>query len=346
MAQFLNYILNDDALVIVTNEGLKPLIKGNPYYAQVVDFLKKHLYDKALEMMDLASRIAFHSKGQFHLQDGQIFYKGTLMPKGLSERIVQFADLGIPFKALINFWDNLMQNPSVDSRNDLFAFLMHNHIPLTEDGCFIGYKRVGEDFLDLYTRTIDNSVGKCPKMPRELVDPNRKNTCSRGLHVAAWKYAKDQYMNGNLIAVKVNPKDVVAVPEDYNGEKMRVCLYEVMEKVDGPRKTAIYPEYKVGAVVAVLPNMDDCQNYFVGMVLEVILKDGETPSYRIRKANSEEIVTFPQHHVMFLDSETCKDNEEEEEEDGQFCPDCGEESDNCTCSEEDCDDNYDDEDDD
>jgi len=341
MAQYLNYILNDDALVIVTDEGLKPLIKGNPYYGQVVDFLKKHLYDKALEMMDLAGRITQHSKGQFLLQDGQIFYKNTLMPKGLSERIIQFADLGIPFKALINFWENLMLNPSEDSRNDLFSFLMHNHIPLTEDGCFIGYKRVGEDWFDLHSHTIDNSVGSTPNMKREDVDPDRNNTCSRGLHVAAWKYAHDMYGNGNLLAVKVNPKDVVAVPVDYNGEKMRVCWYEVMEKVEGPRKTVIYAEYKVGSVVAVLPNLDDCQNYFVGTVVSVIEKEGETPQYLIKKLDSEEVVSFPQHHVMWLDSETCKNNDATPEE---LCPDCGEHD--CICEENsDDDDYYDDEDD-
>jgi hypothetical protein len=30
--------------------------------------------------------------------------------------------------------------------------------------------------------------------------------------------------------VKVNPADVVAVPTDYNGTKMRVCRFEVLEE--------------------------------------------------------------------------------------------------------------------
>jgi len=30
------------------------------------------------------------------------------------------------------------------------------------------------------------------------------------------------------VLVKVNPKDVVSVPVDYNNTKMRVCRYEVI----------------------------------------------------------------------------------------------------------------------
>lgn len=31
--------------------------------------------------------------------------------------------------------------------------------------------------------------------------------------------------------VKVHPKDVVSVPYDYNGAKMRACRYEVLREV-------------------------------------------------------------------------------------------------------------------
>ena len=62
---------------------------------------------------------------------------------------------------------------------------------------------------------------------REKVDKNREQTCSTGLHVASYNYAKG-YSGDVMIMVKVNPRDVVAVPTDYNNEKMRVCQYEVM----------------------------------------------------------------------------------------------------------------------
>lgn len=338
MATYQNYVMTGDSLVIVcTDENpnqliTKHLIKGNPYFNQISDLLKKHQYQQALEMMDSASRITKHSKGEFYVQDGMIFHKGELIPQELSNRIIQFADAGLPVKPLINFWENLSNNPSADAKKDLFSFLNHNHIPLTEDGCFIAYKRVRDDFTDLNSGKFDNNVGQKPHMDRNDVDPDRNNTCSRGLHVAAFNYANTFYANGHLLAVKVNPKDVVAVPIDYNGEKMRVSGYEVMEKIDGPRKTIIYPEFSVGELVAALPNLDNVE-YFVAKVLEVIEKEGETPQYRIQKINSTEEYTFPQHHIMHFGND--EDEDEDGEQDYETCVGCGEYTDDCTCGDED-----------
>jgi hypothetical protein len=65
-------------------------------------------------------------------------------------------------------------------------------------------------------------------MPREEVDEDPNRTCSTGLHVACFDYAKD--FGERLIEVKVNPRDVVAVPVDYNGTKLRCCQFEVIRE--------------------------------------------------------------------------------------------------------------------
>jgi hypothetical protein len=58
--------------------------------------------------------------------------------------------------------------------------------------------------------------------------------------VAAFEYADKFYSNGHLMEIKVNPKNVVAVPTDYNQQKMRVCEYEVMAEYKGPRVEQLY----------------------------------------------------------------------------------------------------------
>jgi len=321
---YLNHVVSDDAVVVITDEGLKTIHKTNPYFTELVSNLNQGNYEKGIYLIDVAGRVQYHSKGQFKMRGGRIFHKHTLIPESLSNRIIQFADVGAGFKPLLKFWENCLKNPSKRSRKHLWPFMDHNHIPLTEDGCFIAYKRVTEDFMDCHTRTISNKVGKVVWMNRRKVDPDPKETCSRGLHVAAYGYANNMYSNGNLVAVKVNPRDVVAVPEDYNGEKMRVCRYKVMEKVSGPRKELVYAEYREGSVVVVFPNLDDAQNNFVGKVIKVFEREDNTVLYQIRKVNSDEIVEFPQHHLAWLDS----DREEEKEE--EICPDCQEVE--CVCA--------------
>ncbi len=235
MSKLMNYVLTDKSVVLCYKDKLVPVPAENPMYAQIRKALKLGKTDGLEDMLDVAKRLKKHSSGRFYMKDGEVFADGMVMPSTLSKRVLSFADADLPVEPLLKFWENLVQNPSESSRNELYAFLEVNHVPLTEDGCFIAYKKIRADFKDIYTGTIDNSVGAKPKVDRSRVDPNRQNTCSTGLHVAAFNYAKYSYGSQNepLVLVKVNPKDVVTVPPDYHEQKMRVCEYEVLEVFDG-----------------------------------------------------------------------------------------------------------------
>lgn len=180
---------------------------------------------------------AFEGTG-LELRDGVLFGGDEAIPTELNARIMKHKDLGLPFEPLLKFWENLKLNPSYNSRQQLFHFLENNGHPLTDDGCFIAYRGVTEDFKDKHTRQFDNSVGAKPSMDRALVDDNPNNTCSRGLHVACYDYANG--FGPQLIEVKVNPRDVVCVPTDYNGTKMRVCEFEVVAVGQNMRTESVY----------------------------------------------------------------------------------------------------------
>jgi hypothetical protein len=120
----------------------------------------------------------------------------------------------------------------------LYKFLEHNGHPITQDGCFIAYRGVTKDFKDPHTRTFDNSVGSICEMPRDQVDDNPDNTCSSGLHVACYSYANG--FGKVTVEVKVDPVDVVCVPRDYNGTKMRVCKFEVLNVVQNENTQQLY----------------------------------------------------------------------------------------------------------
>jgi hypothetical protein len=127
-----------------------------------------------------------------------------------------------------------MMNPSYRSRECLFEFLEKFNAPITANGNFIAFKRVRSDFMDIYSGTIDNSVGKVIQMDRAKVDDDPQHTCSAGLHVCADEYL-DGYANAvstKTLVVEVNPAHVVAVPYDYNFAKMRVCEYKVVAEID------------------------------------------------------------------------------------------------------------------
>jgi len=78
-------------------------------------------------------------------------------------------------------------------------------------------------------------------MNRDNVNPDANETCSHGLHVGAFAYANT--FSELLLEVEVNPKDVVAVPPDYNNQKMRVCEYKVIRVAPGhERQEEVYDD--------------------------------------------------------------------------------------------------------
>ena len=163
------------------------------------------------------------------------------MPTALSKFTLDFVEQGFDTDFIERFWKNLCQNPSAESRESLYAFIEANNMTLTDDGCFIGYRSVRSDWTDHRTGKMDNSVGNVVAMNRDSVDPNPNNTCSRGLHVAAWGYAST-FCGGRTIEVKVNPRDVVTVPPDYNQQKMRVCRFTVVSEVEQERDSLVHPD--------------------------------------------------------------------------------------------------------
>jgi hypothetical protein len=178
-------------------------------------------------------RVIKYSTDYFEVDDANnVYMKVNLteaLPKVIAARLVEFAREDLPIEPLVYFWKKLRKNPSKNSRQMLYEFLEKNSHPITSDGNFIAYKKVdraGNRLVDDYTKKIDNSVGKIVSMPREQVVEDRNQTCSRGLHVAAWQYAQT-YFGDTLVEVLVDPTDVVSVPVDYGQQKMRVCRYKV-----------------------------------------------------------------------------------------------------------------------
>lgn len=216
--------------------------KNHPNYKKAMDLIKA---DKIDELESLIADPFKASKGLFSAIGDRVYMKGFKdpLPKKFGHVIYDFYKSKKNIKPLINFWRNLAQNPLETAKESLFDFIAHNDMAITPDGCFIAYKKVTRQmskkgkskrkFVDSHTKTIDNSVGKVVKMARKDVDANIHQTCSRGLHVAAWSYAAT-YDGDVLVCVKVNPKNVVAVPSDYNRQKMRVCEYKVCKVVSKP----------------------------------------------------------------------------------------------------------------
>ena len=195
---------------------------------------------------------------------GRVFLKGNseAIPTFMSDKLVEFIDAGLDIKPMVNFWKHLLLNPDKAVRQQLFDFLDHNGHPITDTGYFLAYKSVrikrkydpetgeeigaevrydeetGEKIPESINQALEFKpfhngahgmvikVGSPVQMPREECDPNPHQTCSAGLHVGSMAYVGD-FGCGNKVVLEVliNPRNVVAVPYDYNNTKMRCCEY-------------------------------------------------------------------------------------------------------------------------
>lgn len=221
----INFHVLDNSIVLNYDRKTQVIASEDARYKDVLACIRENRLADIPGVVEIEKR---YSGNGIELKDGLFHVKGEPMPAELEARIIKFRDANLPYDALVKFWENLKKNPSFNSRKMLFKFLEHNGHPLTTDGCFIAYRGVTDDFKDVRTKTFDNKPGSVCEMDRSQVDENPNNTCSSGLHVACFDYAKG--FGPKLIEVKVNPADVVAVPTDYNGTKMRVCRFEVIQE--------------------------------------------------------------------------------------------------------------------
>jgi hypothetical protein len=189
------------------------------------------------DLIDVAKSVSTQTFGKVTIEGETLKYEGREMHNALTRRIMGLLKEGQSIDIFVKFMENLMLNPSYRAVNELYGFLEACTLPITADGCFLAYKKVRFNYLDLHSGTFNNSVGEKPSMPRNAVDEDSRNTCSNGLHVCSFGYLSHFGGTGTgdaddrVVICKVNPKDVVAVPADYNNQKMRVSDYEVVDEL-------------------------------------------------------------------------------------------------------------------
>jgi len=233
----MKWLTTASQLIVNWGGKLIPIEKNSQKGKKVLGLLKNNKSRKKVEeALFPAKRLENFTKGDFKAnEDNETIQDstGSELHPILAKKLLEFVEGSYSYRAFKKFAENLSKNPSEESKEHLYLFLEANHFPITADGCFLAYKQVREEngkLVDTRTSTFNNDPGAIVAMDRSKVNPNRYETCSNGLHVASYNYAKNHYYGGVLLEVKVNPKDVVAVPNDYNNEKMRVCRYEVLKR--------------------------------------------------------------------------------------------------------------------
>lgn len=223
------YIIQGNNVVVVIGNKSHTISKTHITYQKVIDAIKANDWDTVKDVIEPKKVILNYGQGNVSVQGDTLFWKGDKMDNSLSRRLIQMLQEGFPVEPMANFMENLMQNPSKRAVDELYGFLEKNNLPITPDGHFLAYKKVRQDFLDIHSGTMDNSPGKVVEMERNHVDDDKDRTCSTGLHFCSQSYLPHfGGTDSRVVILKINPRDVVSIPSDYNDAKGRACRYEVV----------------------------------------------------------------------------------------------------------------------
>ena len=244
---------------MISGDGNVALIlNGRQFYIEREDSLREQVLtmlkedataDEILTLIDKVTPVSnYLEDSDVNVVDGVLTYCEEEVHNSLTERIIQFMLEGLPVQPLVNFLKKLMENPSFSARNELFDFLDHRSLPITEDGCFLAYKVVKSNYKDKYSGHVDNSVGKSVTMARYGVDDDRGNGCGSGLHAGTLEYVQSygsfsgEDSSDKVVIVKIDPENVVSVPQDCNCQKMRCCEYMVLRDYEGEMEHNLYTD--------------------------------------------------------------------------------------------------------
>lgn len=227
----IKFLLGSDSITVFVSGKTYAVNKEAHTYEMVINAVKANdlvALESALEIRKFITKsLTAGASNRVRVEQDQIFYDDREVTGLIASRIFEVIRLGLDAKPMIKFLENLMANPSKRAVDELFSFLDACKLPITDDGHFLAYKRVRDDYTDVHSGKFDNSVGQILEMPRNAVDEDKNRTCSAGLHFCSYDYLA-HFGGDRIMILKINPADVVAIPADYNNTKGRTCRYEVV----------------------------------------------------------------------------------------------------------------------
>jgi len=229
------FILTENSLTVSLEGKTYTINSGHPSWRQAIESLKCKDYQALKDLISVKKAFSAFTGDKVKVIDNQVFFNGEPIHNYLSDKILSFMEKGLPHESLIKFLERLMANPSRRAVNELYAFLSHKNLPITDAGTFLAYKSVRSDYTDHHTGEFNNSIGNTLQMIRNNVCDDHNQGCSVGFHAGSLGYASSfGGAESILVIVEIDPADVVSVPLDYNCQKLRTCKYTVVAKYDGP----------------------------------------------------------------------------------------------------------------
>jgi hypothetical protein len=251
MSKHIASLVTESGVLLFVGADRYVIGNDHPNFARIKDAIAVGDYDAVADLADIRSAVRkwMASGHEFALTDDLIHLNGIPFSNAVTDKVLKMIDAGNTPDPLFNFLRKVRENPSATAQDELFLFCVANGFMIHEDGDIIAYKSVRGDYTDIHSGKFNNTVGSVNVMPRFQVDDDRTRTCSNGLHFASYEYASTwagaiDGVSRRLMVMKIHPRDVVSIPNDYNNQKGRCARYEVIAEIGG-RNISPLPKQEV-----------------------------------------------------------------------------------------------------
>ncbi|CAB4241794.1 hypothetical protein UFOVP71_332 [uncultured Caudovirales phage] len=245
------YLIQGKNIVVVIGNNSHTVSATHISYEKLKEAIKTGDWDTVQDLIEPKKVVLSYGQGNVEVQGDKLFWKGRAFHNYLAAKFIEMYQEGFPVEPMVNFMENLMLNPSKRAVEELYSFLEKGNLPITADGCFLAYKKIRNDYLDIHSGTMSNAVGNVVEMERNEVDDDKDRTCSSGLHFCSLDYLS--HFGGSdsrTVVLKINPRDVVSIPADYHSTKGRACRYEVIDEINKDAADAFIAPVQETAVVS------------------------------------------------------------------------------------------------
>lgn len=242
------YVITGTGLTIVWNDHRPSSInEEHPRFNEIAKMLLDPTPDVAqlkrmVDTLDVIEDFISPTGGKLTVcrRTRQVFFSGKPISAELQNVLMKLIDHNenpVPFAKFI---ENLHENPSETTVKNLYGWVEHNGLKITEDGHLIAYKRVNANMRSFFDDKTNHPIGGYVEMERSATDEDNSHTCSRGLHFCSHAYLPHYHGgSGRVVILKIDPKDIVAIPEDYAFAKGRACRYRVLGELVGTQRKIV-----------------------------------------------------------------------------------------------------------
>ena len=313
-------LLNDDPIsgfITVFIEGKQYTINAsNPAFPNALKAYKESDWQGLVDSIHPANKLhrLYFQYENIEVKDGNVYIDGDAVTSIVAERVLNALAGDVDAVHIFKFMTRLQLNPSKRAVDELYTFLEHKNLPITDSGTFLAYKAVRSDYSDKHTGTFFNTVGSVLTMPRNKVDDDKEVGCSYGFHAGTLEYASD-FANhyDKMVVVEIDPADVVSIPTDCNFQKLRTCRYKVVAEYEKPLVEDKYTS-----------NFETENDVYVEgkwqpRTYEMLTVDGNT--YKLHAVDEEEYYLNETDSCDYCESDYCEcesEDEEDEDDDGQL----------------------------